>query len=182
MRTQISGLCAWKCSNLFFLSFLGWYIYGHLVSFEFLFPRSRPQHTKVDSGYDPYFFFLDKKWEKRTINCELFSFLFDKIYENSTKLYENFTNIHEKVTNIHEKLTKINFSWVFSPLLIKEEEIWVISRIQFRVLWMWLRVQKFKSDKVAINFPSLGSQRKRIYSFWLMELRAVQLSKKPLDI
>ena len=70
----------------------------------------------------------------------------------------------------------------FFPLLIKEEEIWVISRIHFGVLWTCLRVQEFKTDKVAINFPSLGSQRKRIYTFWPMELRAVQLSKKPLDI
>ena len=144
-------------------------------------PQSRPQHTKVDSWNDPYFFFFDKKWEK-TVNFRFFPFLFVKIYENTTKLCKKVTNIHEKVTNIHEKLTKINFSWVFSPLLIKEEEIWVISRIHFRVLWASLGVRKSKTEYVAINFPSVGSQRKRIYSFWPMELRAVQLSKKPLDI
>ena len=90
-------------------------IYGHLVSFEFLFPRSRPQHTKVDSGYDPYFLFLDKKWEKRTINFELFSFLFDKIYENSTKLYG-------KVTKIHEKSHKNSFVMVFTHFLSKKKK------------------------------------------------------------
>ena len=52
------------------------------------------------------------------------------------KNYEKVTKIlNEKVRNIHEKLTKIRLSWFFTPLLIKEEEIWVISRIQFRVLW-----------------------------------------------
>ena len=125
-----------------------------------------------------FFFFFDKKWEK-TVNFQFNSFLFD---ENSTKKYEKVTKIHEKVTNIHEKLTKIRLSWFFTPLLIKEEEIWVISRIHFRVLWASLGVRKSKTEYVAINFPSVGSQRKRIYSFWPMELRAVQLSKKPLDI
>ena len=70
---------------------------------------------------------------EKTVKFQFFSFLFD---ENSTKIYEKVTNIHEKVTNIHEKLTKIRLSWFFTPLLIKEEEIWVISRIQFRVLWV----------------------------------------------
>ena len=111
------------------------------------------------------------------VKFQFFSFLFD---ENSTKIYEKVTNTHEKVTNIYEKLTKFRLSWFFSSLLIKEEEIWVISRIQFRVLWVWLGARKSKTDNVAINFPSLGSQRKRIYSFWPMELWAVQLSKKHL--
>ena len=80
---------------------------------------------------------------------------------------------------IKKKREKLKFD-CFSPLLIKEEEIWVISRIHFCVLWAWLGARKSKTDNVAINFPSLGSQRKRIYSFWPMELRAVQLSKKHL--
>ena len=69
---------------------------------------------------------------EKTVNFLFFPFLFVKIYENTTK---KVTNIHEKVTNIHEKLTKIRLSWFFTPLLIKEEEIWVISRIHFGVLW-----------------------------------------------
>ena len=64
LRSHISGLCAWKCSNLFFLSSLGWYIYGHVVSFKFSRPRSCTQRTKVDSWNDPYFFFFDKVWGK----------------------------------------------------------------------------------------------------------------------
>ena len=84
--------------------------------------RSRPQHTKVDSGYDPYFFFLDKKWEKRTISFELFSFLFDKIYENSTKLYKNSTKLYEKITKIHEKSHKNSFVMVFTHFLSKKKK------------------------------------------------------------
>ena len=106
----------------FFLSFLGWYIYGYLLSFRFLHPMSRPQHTKVDSGHDPYFFFLDKKWQKRTINFKLFSFLFDKIYENSTKLYKNSTKLYEKVTKIHEKSHKNSFVMVFTHFLSKKKK------------------------------------------------------------
>ena len=35
--------------KFFFLSSLGWYIYGHVVSFQFLYPESFSQCTKVDS-------------------------------------------------------------------------------------------------------------------------------------
>ena len=37
----------------------------------------------------------------KTVNFQFFSFLFDKIYKNSTKLYENFTKLFEKLTKIH---------------------------------------------------------------------------------
>ena len=86
--------------------------------------------------------FFDKKWEK-TVNFQFFSFLLDIIYKNSTKLYE-------KLTNIHEKLTKIHLS-CFPPLLIRKEDIWIISRIQFGAQWTRPRVQKFKSEVFLIN-------------------------------
>ena len=102
--------------------------------------------------------------------------IFMNVCDLFIKFYRSFANF---ISIRKEKNWK---STGFPPLLIKEEEIWVFSRIQFRVLWAWLGVRKSKTDNVAINFPSLGSQRKRIYSFWPMELWAVQLSKKPLDI
>ena len=153
-------------------------VYGLFLRFEFLHRSFHPLFTKVDSWNDPYFFFFDKKWGKNSqISIFLFSFWW-KFHKNLWKNHKHSWKSHKYLWKTH----KISLVMVFSSLLIKEEQIWVISRIQFRVLWVWLGARKSKTDNVAINFPSLGSQRKRIYSFWPMELRAVQLSKKTLDI
>ena len=55
---------------------------------------------------------------------------------------------------IRKKREKFKIDCSFLPLLIKEEEIWVMSRIHFGVLWAGHRVQKSKTEKVAINVPT----------------------------
>ena len=79
--------------RFFWVKYLGWYIYGHIVSFQFLHPESRPQCTKVDSWKDPYFFFFDKKWGKNQsiFNFSLFfSIEFMKIPQNFVKNSQTF--------------------------------------------------------------------------------------------
>ena len=85
------------------------------------------------------------------VKFQCYSFLFDKINKKFSKPYGNSTQLYEKLTNTHEKLKK-NFTYhVFPPLLIKEEELLVISRIDFGAQWMRPRVRKFKSEEQAIN-------------------------------
>ena len=62
------------------------------------------------------------KKEQSTLNFSLFSFLFDKIYENSTKLYKNSTKLYGKVTKIHEKSHKNSFVMVFIHFLSKKKK------------------------------------------------------------
>ena len=119
------------------------------------------------------------KKEQSILNFSLFFLIkFMKIPQNFRKIPQN---LMKKSQRFMKKVTKIHLSW-FLPTSYQRRRNMGHSRIHFRVLWAWLGARKSKTDNVAINFPSLGSQRKRIYSFWPLELRAVQLSKKPLDI
>ena len=101
-----------------------------------------------------------------------------KIPQNFRKIPQN---LMKKSQRFMKKVTKIHLSWFLPTSYQRRRNMGHFKN----PLWCAVdvtEVQKFKTDKVAINFPSLGSQRKRIYTFWPMELRAVQLSKKPLDI
>ena len=94
--------------------------------------------------------FFDKKWEK-TVNLQFFSFLFDIIYkkipQNFMKIPQNFMKNSQTFMKNSQKFT----CHVFPPLLIRKEDIWVISRIQFGAQWTRPRVQKFKSEMFLIN-------------------------------
>ena len=117
--SHITGLSAWKCSNLFFQSSLGWYIYDHVLSvltFRALGHAHSAPKWILDMTHISSSLIRSGKKEQSTLNFELFFFIkFMKIPQNFIKIPQNF-------------MKKSHFS-------IKEEEIWVISRIHFGALW-----------------------------------------------
>ena len=75
------------------------------------------------------------------------------------KIPQNFMKNSQTFMKNSQKFT----CHVFPPLLIRKEDIWVISRIQFGAQWTRPRVQKFKSEMFLINWQALGTQE---ISFW----------------
>ena len=88
---------------------------GHVVSFQFLHPESRPQCTKVDSWKDPYFFsFFDKMWEKpwQLDLCEF--------YMNVCEFFTKFCGIF--INSIEKKREKLKIDWFLPHFLSKKKK------------------------------------------------------------
>ena len=97
---------------------------------------------------------------KKTVNFQFLSFLFDKIYENSTKLYKNSTKLYEKSTKHYEKLTRIHSS-CFSPTSYQKRRhmghfknpIWcTVDETQGAKLQIWGVPHKLTSLRNSGNF------------------------------